>query len=160
YREKIELPFFRQYLKLGADARLPEAYVFRTGANEWHALDSWPPKDTTIRSLYLHANGKLAFEPPTGAAAPGYDDDASAPARPVPYITPRRVGMARGHMVDDQRFASRRPDVLTYQTDVLAEDVTVAGPLVPSLYVSTSGTDSDWIVKLIDVYPDDASGPT
>jgi putative CocE/NonD family hydrolase len=160
YREKIEFPFFRQYLKFGADAKLPEAYVFRTGANEWHALESWPPKDVTSRSLYLRSNGRLAFEPPTEAAAPGYDEYVSDPARPVPYMNAIAIGMTREHMVDDQRFASRRPDVLTYQTDVLADDITVAGPPVPSVFVSTSGTDSDWVVKLIDVYPDDFVGPT
>jgi putative CocE/NonD family hydrolase len=160
YREKIEFPFFHQYLKFGPDAKLPEAFVFRTGANEWHQLQNWPPKDTTNRSLYLHGNGKLAFVPPTEAAAPGYDEYVSDPARPVPYNNGIAIGMTREHMVDDQRFASRRPDVLTYQTDVLAEDVTVAGPLTPSLFVSTSGTDADWVVKLIDVYPDDATGPT
>ncbi len=160
YREKIEFPFFRQYLKVGPDAKLPEAYVFRTGANEWHTLDNWPPKDTTPKSLYLHANGKLAFEPPTETAAPGYDEYVSDPAKPVPYINSIAIGMTREHMVDDQRFASRRPDVLTYQTDVLTEDITVAGPPVPSLFVSTSGTDSDWTVKLIDVYPDDFVPPT
>jgi putative CocE/NonD family hydrolase len=160
FREKIELPFFKQHLKVGPDARLPEAYVFRTGANEWQMLDSWPPKETTQRSLYLHANGKLTFEPPSEAAAPGYDEYVSDPARPVPYINTIAINMTREHMVDDQRFAARRPDVVTYQTDVLTDDITVAGPLVPSLFVSTSGTDSDFVVKLIDVYPEDFVGPT
>ena len=153
YRETIELPFFRYHLKGGADPGLPEAYVFRTGANEWHALDAWPPADAVARTLYFQSNGKLSFEPPIGAAPPGYDEYVSDPQRPVPYINHTSVSMTREHMVDDQRFAAARADVLVFQTDELTEDVTVAGPIVPALFVSTSGTDSDWVVKVIDVHP-------
>jgi putative CocE/NonD family hydrolase len=159
YREKIELPFFRQYLKDAPDPKLPGAYVFRTGANEWHALDTWPPPETTSKSLYLQADGKLSFDPPAEGAPPGYEEYVSDPAKPVPYMNGIATGMTREHMVDDQRFAARRPDVLTFQTDPLKDDVTVAGPVSPSLFVSTSGTDSDWVVKLIDVYPDDFAPP-
>jgi uncharacterized protein len=154
YREKIELPFFRHLLKGEPDPKLPEAYVFRTGANEWHALDAWPPRETTQKTLYVRSGGHLSVDPPVEAGA-DYDEYVSDPARPVPYLNHESVTMTREHMVDDQRFAARRPDVLVYQTDVLTEDVTVAGPIVPSLHVSTSGTDSDFIVKLIDVYPED-----
>jgi uncharacterized protein len=157
YREKIELPFFTFHLKGKADPRLPEAYVFRTGANQWHTLDAWPPKDTTTKTLYFGAKGKLAFEP-IGEGSKDYDEYISDPAKPVPYINYVSLTMTREYMVDDQRFAAKRQDVLTYQTEALTEDVTIAGPIVPSLSVSTSGTDSDWIVKVIDVYPAEPSG--
>jgi putative CocE/NonD family hydrolase len=156
YREKIEFPFFSFHLKDSPDPKLPEAYVFETGRNQWRALDAWPPKSDSVRTLYLHAGGRLSFDPPTGEAEGAYDEYISDPAKPVPYIGYVAIGMTREHMVDDQRFASRRTDVLTYQTDALEGDIVVAGPVVPSLQVSTSGTDSDWVVKLIDVYPDDA----
>jgi hypothetical protein len=154
YREKIEFPFFSWVLKGKADPKLPEAYVFETGRNQWRAVDAWPPKNATMRSLYLQAGGRLSWDPPGEASTIAYDEYVSDPAHPVPYINSIAIGMTREHMVEDQRFASRRPDVLTYQTDVLTEDVTLAGPIGPSLQVSTSGTDSDFVVKLVDVYPD------
>ncbi len=154
YRENIELPFFNFYLKDKGKRELPEAYVFETGANQWRKFDAWPPRETVVKSLYFHANGKLSFEPQAGEGANDFDEYVSDPKKPVPMIPGISGGMVQRYMVDDQRFAARRPDVLVYQTDVLEEDLTVAGPITPSLHVSTTGTDSDWIVKLIDVYPD------
>jgi len=158
FREQIELPFFAHYLKDKPDPALPEAYVFETGSNQWRRLETWPPKEAVTKTLYLAAGGRLTWTTPSGEAA-AYDEYVSDPARPVPYINNIAIGMTREHMVDDQRFAGRRPDVLTYATDALDGDVTVAGPISPSLHVSTSGTDSDWVVKLIDVYPDNVREP-
>jgi putative CocE/NonD family hydrolase len=154
FQEEIELPFFRAYLKAGEDPKLPEAYVFETGRNEWRALDAWPPKDARPLDLYLSARGLLSKDAPVDPAD-AFDEYVSDPAKPVPFIEETNVGMTIEYMVDDQRFASRRPDVLVYQTEPLEEDLTVAGPITASLSVSTSGTDSDWVVKLVDVYPDD-----
>jgi hypothetical protein len=131
--------------------------VFETGRNQWRRMETWPPSQATTESLYLAPGGRLTWTPPTDAGA--FDEYVSDPARPVPYINHVAIGMTREHMVDDQRFASRRPDVLTYMTDVLDADVTVAGPIWPSLQVSTSGTDADWVVKVIDVYPDTFPDP-
>jgi hypothetical protein len=160
YRENIELPFFNYYLKDKGVMDLPEAYVFETGANQWRKFSTWPPRGAMTKSLYLHANGKLSFDPPSSDAA-DFDEYSSDPQKPVPMIPGISGGMAQRYMTDDQRHAARRPDVLVYQSDVLEEDVTLAGPIVPSLHVSTTGTDQDFIVKLIDVYPDrfpDATG--
>ena len=154
YRSEIELPFFLCHLKDRCDKKLPEAYVFETGANRWRAYGEWPPKGAAARDVYLRAGGALAFDAPADAdAADAYESD---PARPVPYINGTAIGMTREYMVEDQRFASRRTDVLTYQTEPLANDLTVAGPVTATLYVSTAATDADFVVKLIDVYPPDA----
>jgi putative CocE/NonD family hydrolase len=155
YRDQIEFPFFSHHLKGAPDPKLPEAYVFETGRNQWRRMDAWPPPAAVARDLFLGPGGRLAWEPPSEDEA--FDEYVSDPARPVPYINHAAIGMTREHMVDDQRFASRRPDVLTYMTGVLGSDVTVAGPIRPSLQVSTTGTDADWVVKLIDVYPDQAA---
>ncbi|MBI3857656.1 MAG: CocE/NonD family hydrolase [Planctomycetes bacterium] len=160
YREQIEFPFFCRYLKDREDPKLPEAYMFETGSNEWKKFDAWPPKNVAKKSLFFQGGGRLSFDPPPAAGKPVYDEYESDPAKPVPYINGQATWMTREHMVDDQRFTSTRPDVLTYRTEPLAEDLTIAGPIVPSLRVSTSGTDSDWVVKLIDVYPDDFPDPT
>jgi putative CocE/NonD family hydrolase len=154
YRESIELPFFRRYLKGSADPAPAEAQVFETGRNQWHALPSWPPAGVTPRTLFFHANGTLSFDAPSEADAS--DTWVSDPRKPVPFIEDVQIGMSREYMVADQRFASRRPDDVAYQTAPLEEDLTLAGPLQASLFVATSGTDSDWVVKLVDVYPDDA----
>jgi putative CocE/NonD family hydrolase len=152
YQDEIEFPFFSHHLKGKPDPKLPEAYVFETGRNQWRRMDAWPPPAAVAKDLYLGPGGRLTWQaPPDGEA---FDQYVSDPAKPVPYINHVAIGMTREHMVDDQRFASRRPDVLTYMTDLLESDVTVAGPIRPSLQVSTTGTDSDWVVKLIDVYPD------
>jgi putative CocE/NonD family hydrolase len=158
YRENIEFPFFSYFLKGRSDPRLPEAYVFETGRNQWRTLDAWPPAGVVRRSLYLAAGGRLSFDPPADTAG-GYDEYVSDPAKPVPFTNSIAIGMTREHMVDDQRFVAHRADVLVYQTDDLQEDITIAGPIWPSLQVSTSGTDSDFIVKVIDVYPNDYQEP-
>jgi len=157
FREKIEFPFFEHYLKGAADPQLPEAYVFETGSNEWRKYDAWPPKSAKSAALYLGPNGMLSFTPVQ--ARSGFDEYVSDPKKPVPYITETALGMTREHMTDDQRLAGRRTDVLVYQTEPLTEDVTLSGPLKPELFVSTTGTDSDFVVKLIDVYPDDFPDP-
>ena len=175
FREQIELPFFEYHLKGTGAIKNPEAWVFQTGTNQWRSFDAWPPKQAEAKSLYLRAGGRLAMEP-VGATSPAgqtrqssteagtagptsYDEYVSDPARPVPFHNKIAVGMSPEYMVEDQRFASRRPDVLVYQTEVLEQDVAIAGPIQVELHVSTSGTDSDWIVKLIDVYPDDYPDP-
>ena len=153
YREKIEFAFFGHYLKDRPDSKLPEAYVFETGRNQWRAFDTWPPREASMRPMYFHAGSRLSpDQPPEGGATP-YDEYVSDPSKPVPYVDNIAIGMTREHMLDDQRFAARRTDVLTYETEPLEEEITVAGPIKASLQVSTSGTDSDWVVKLIDVYP-------
>jgi putative CocE/NonD family hydrolase len=156
YRETIELEFFERWLKGMERKPLPEAYVFETGANKWRSFDAWPPKERTEKSFWFGPHGGLASDAPRAA---GFDEFVSDPAQPVPFTEAVAIGMTREYMTDDQRFASRRPDVRCYQTDVLSEDLTLAGPLEAELVVSTSGTDSDWIVKLIDVFPADAASP-
>ena len=154
YRKNIIFPFFEQYLKGNGDAKLPKAYVFETGTNVWRKYDAWPPTTAEKKTLYLHAKGLLTFVPPKDEATV-YDEYVSDPSKPVPFINYVSQTVPQEYMVSDQRFAASRTDVLTYQTDVLQEDVTIVGPVSPRLFVSTTGTDSDWDVKLIDVYPPD-----
>jgi putative CocE/NonD family hydrolase len=158
YREEIEFPFFNFWLKGKGDGKLPEAYVFETGTNQWRKEEAWPPKDVQAKALYFQAGGRLSFDVPKESGTP-FDEYISDPNKPVPFISGQAPGMTREHMVEDQRFASTRTDVLTYQTDVLDSDVTLAGPITASLFVSTTGTDADWVVKLIDVYPEDFPDP-
>lgn len=158
YREQMELPFFQYHLKGKGELKQPEAWVFETGTNLWRQEEKWPPVASRPRSLYLHADGKLSFSEPANAAA-AFDEYLSDPAKPVPYIDWTEVGLSSNYMVADQRFAARRPDVLVYQTDILERDLRLAGPIEVDLTVSTTGTDSDWIVKIIDVYPDDYPDP-
>jgi putative CocE/NonD family hydrolase len=153
YDKNILLPFFEQYLKGAVDAKLPEAYVFETGTNVWRQYSAWPPKNVQAKTLYFRANGELSFDPPSGSEA--FDEYVSDPAKPVPFVAYTAIDVPQEYMLSDQRFADSRTDVLTYQTPALQEDVTIAGPLSPKLFVSTSGTDSDFDVKLIDVYPQD-----
>jgi putative CocE/NonD family hydrolase len=154
YRKEIEFPFFRHFLKQADDPNLPEAFVFQTGKNEWKKAARWPPERAKPQKLYFRENGKLSWEPDSEASADAFDEYVSDPAKPVPYTNEIVMGMTREYMVGDQRFAARRPDVLTYQTGELERDIVIAGPITPSLSVSTTGTDSDFVVKLIDVYPD------
>jgi putative CocE/NonD family hydrolase len=156
YREKIEFPFFEHLLKDQPDPKLPEAFVFETGRNQWRKFDKWPPSNSSPREFYLAGGSALLTGRPP---APGFDEYVSDPSKPVPYIGGIANTMTREHMVDDQRFAATRPDVLVYQTAPLEADLTFAGPIGVSLQVSTTGTDSDWVVKLIDVYPPDHPDP-
>jgi putative CocE/NonD family hydrolase len=158
FRKNIQFPFFEYYLK-GKGAPLPKAMVFETGTNVWRTYDRWPPKQAAPKTLYFHANGKLSFDPPAASEKAAYDEYGSDPAHPVPFVGYITDTVPQRYMVDDQRFASTRPDVLTYETDPLTEDVTIAGPISPKLKVSTTGTDSDFDVKLIDVYPGDFPDP-
>lgn len=159
YRQSIEFPFFEHHLKGAPDPNLPEAYVFRTGSNQWKALDAWPPKSAKKQALVLQSGGKLALDGRPEAEGDPFDEYVSDPSKPVPSNPNVAIGMTIEYMVDDQRQAGRRPDVLVYQTDPLEADLTLAGPVMPDLVVSTTGTDSDWVVKLVDVYPDDFPDP-
>ncbi len=159
FRDHIQFPFFEQQLKgKSMDTKLPEAYVFETGTNVWRQYDSWPPKNASDKMLYFHAGGKLSFDAPAEDSK-AFDEYVSDPAKPVPFVGYYALDVPQEYMVSDQRFASRRTDVLVYQTEPLEDDVTVAGPVAPKLHVSTTGTDSDFVVKLIDVYPDDYPSP-
>jgi uncharacterized protein len=164
FREHIELPFFVHLLKGNGEglqpapgSQTPKAWLFETGRNEWRSFDAWPPKGGNRRGLYLGSGGRLSFD--AAAGEPGFDEYISDPDKPVPVIGYVGEGMPGDYMTADQRFASERPDVLTYQTAPLDHDVTVAGPIAPRMRVSTSGTDSDFDVKLIDVYPNDYPDP-
>ena len=174
YREHFELPFFNHFLKDKGDiSEIKEVNVFDTGANQWTSLPNWSPSTSIDTPLYLMSGGKLSLggeRPATGKLAPAgagprqpwYDEYVSDPWNPVPYTLKRNgetIRYPRDFMTEDQRFAATRPDVLVYQTDPLTEDVTVAGSIKPELFVSSSGTDSDFIVKLIDVFPDDYKYP-
>ncbi|MEK7406424.1 MAG: CocE/NonD family hydrolase [Acidobacteriota bacterium] len=157
YREKIEAPFFNWHLKQKGELKLPEAYAFETGTNQWRTYDAWPPKNAAARTMYLGEHGGLPFRPP---GQEGFDEYLSDPAKPVPFLNATAIGMTGDYMIQDQRHAAARPDVLVYRTEPLTEDLTLAGPVAPTLWVSTTGTDSDWVIKLIDVYPDDYPDPS
>jgi len=175
FRSEIQVPWFAYYLKGGnkisapediplkfasnGNGRFPEALTFQTGSNTWQTYSSWPPSgQTAIRSLYFHADGKLAFDAPVEEVA--FDSYVSDPAHPVPYrkrpVEPTYSPESRWYtwLTEDQRFVHNRPDVLSWETGTLTEDITVTGNLLANLFASTSGTDADWIVKLIDVYPE------
>jgi putative CocE/NonD family hydrolase len=156
FRSSIQFPFFEHYLK-GKGKEQPRAVVFETGTNVWRNFDAWPPKAAAAKTLYFHAGGKLNFDPPTEAS--GMDEYLSDPNHPVPFVGYTTDTVPQRYMVDDQRFASYRPDVLVYETNPLDEDVTIAGPVSPKLKIASSGTDSDFDVKLIDVYPEDYPDP-
>jgi putative CocE/NonD family hydrolase len=159
FREKVQFPFFLYHLKGKGALDLPEALVYESGSNVWKSYDRWPPRNRTKdRPLYFHAGGRLSFTPPAEATA--FDAYVSDPAKPVPATAETRFTQGHLWMVEDQRFASQRPDVLTYETEELDEDLTVSGALIAKLYASTSGTDSDFVVKLIDVYPGSAPDNT
>jgi putative CocE/NonD family hydrolase len=157
FQAEVLFPYFMHHLKGTKDPGLAKATVFETGANRWHQLEAWPPKEAVESKLYLHPLGRLALTPPPQDG--GVDAFISDPAKPVPFIEQVAIGMPKEYMTADQRFAGRRPDVLVYQTEPLKADLTFAGPLRPELFVATTGTDADWVVKLIDVYPDDFKNP-
>jgi putative CocE/NonD family hydrolase len=158
YRSHIELPFFRRFLKDDTNNPLPGAYVFQTGFNQWRRFDTWPPRRAKEQTLFFRSGGSLSFAPPKDGAA-AFDEYVSDPAKPVPFTLEVTTSYPRSYPVQDQRFASSRPDVLVYNTEPLEEDLTFAGPLKVVLHVSTTGTDADWIVKLIDVYDPDFPNP-
>ena len=151
FRVNLQFPFFEHYLK-GKGPALTKAVVFETGTNVWRSFDAWPPKAAAPQTLYFHSGGKLGFEPPTETNA--HDEYVSDPDHPVPFVGYTTDTVPQRYMVDDQRFASYRPDVVVYETDPLEQDVTIAGPISPKLKIVSSATDSDFDVKLIDVYPD------
>jgi len=154
FREQIEFPFFEYYLKGKGELKHPKAWVFESGTNQWRRYDTWPPKNAEPTAFYFQPHGKLGVKPSQNLKS-DFDEYVSDPAKPVPFVNKTHIGMSPDYMTADQRFAARRPDVLEYQTAPLEEDFTISGPVEAELHVSTSGTDSDWIVKLIDVYPDD-----
>lgn len=159
YRATMEAPFFASFLHDKGTKDIPEARVFETGTNRWRSFEKWPPEaGVTKKRLYMRGGRALSFDAPTEGGEGASDSYVSDPASPVPYhprpILPFYESQWPVWMVQDQRFVDRRPDVLSFTTDVLDKDVTVAGDIVAELYAATSGTDSDWIVKLIDVYPE------
>ena len=162
FRENIEAPFFRYYLHRKGEKPKWQASTFQSGSNSWHTYAAWPPKEAQATNLYLHADGTLSFTAPgAGEGANAYRQYVSDPANPVPYrqrpISPTYpAGDWRTWEVADQRFVDGRPDVLTFVSAPLEHDIIVTGPLAAALFASTSGTDSDFVVKLIDVYPDNA----
>ncbi len=152
FRSHIQFPFFEEHLKgVKPAAPLAEVTVFETGSNVWRRYPAWPPAQAKPRELYFGPNGTLSWQQP--AAGAEYDEYVADPHKPVPYVGYPSTDVPQEYMVSDQRFAATRPDVLVYQTPVLEDDVTIAGPVNPKLFVSTTGTDADWVVKLIDVYP-------
>ncbi|QKJ31615.1 CocE/NonD family hydrolase [Mucilaginibacter mali] len=158
FRANIELPFFNYYLKDKGTMDLPEANIFITGSNEWKKFAKWPPQNTVEKTIYLQPNGKLSFSKPN--VVNSFDQYMIDPSAPTPYQDGIQARRTREYMIDDQRFASRRPDVRTFQSDVLTDDITLTGPVMADLFASTTGTDADFVVKLIDVYPDDAPNPS
>ena len=157
FRDSIEFPFFKYYLEGGELLNLAPATAFETGSNRWRTFDSWPPKAATPKALYLHSAGALSLVAPLRGEGEAFDQYVSDPAAPVPFLERHNTGMKPDYMAYDQRFTSARPDVLVYRSEPLATDLTIAGSVRPTLFVSTSGTDGDWIVKLIDVHPDSSS---
>ncbi|MEO6331347.1 MAG: CocE/NonD family hydrolase [Gemmatimonadaceae bacterium] len=160
FRLKMQAPWFAYWLKGRGNGRFPKAQLFDAGTKQWRSFDHWPLREAVAKSLYFQANGRLSFEPPT--ERDGVDRFDSDPARPVPY---RQRPIEFGYdwpssagwwtwMTEDQRFVDNRPDVLTWVTVPLVEDITIAGDIVARLFASTTGSDADWVVKLIDVYPD------
>ncbi len=160
YQNNIEIPFFNYYLKgKETDPALAEASIFVTGENKWRKFEQWPPKETQPRPIYLASDGALSWNLPTYVKTGSYSEYISDPAHPVPYTEDVHQNRTAAYMNDDQRFASRRPDVLTFETYPLEEDLTLAGPVIADLKVSISGTDADFVVKIIDVFPEDFRYP-
>ena len=162
FRDKIEAPWFAYYLHGKGSLPVKEATIFQTGGNIWTSFDAWPPREAQTKSLYFRAGGKLSFESPQGGSIEEFDSYVSDPAHPVPYrhrpvdetYPTDHPGSWDNWLVEDQRFVDNRPDVLTWQTEPLDEEVTLAGQVTAKLFAATTGSDADWIVKLIDVYPE------
>ncbi|MEO6404655.1 MAG: CocE/NonD family hydrolase [Ferruginibacter sp.] len=158
YQQNLEIPFFNYYLKnKGSIDKIKEANIFITGQNEWRTFSKWPPENVQNKSLYIKQGNSLSFSP--GGSSSGNYEYVSDPAHPVPYTEDVHERRTREYMTDDQRFASRRPDVITLQMDELTEDLTLAGPVIADIVTSISTTDADFVVKLIDVLPDDFTFP-
>jgi uncharacterized protein len=162
FREKIQAPFFAYHLNGKGKSEHPEAITFQTGTNDWQSYDSWPPRQAQKRNLYFQDDGRLSFDAPTQDNARAFDAYVSDPAKPVPYrprpIEPTYFPAGSGWytwLLEDQRFAHNRPDVLSWESETLTADLTVTGNIIAHLFASTSGSDSDWVVKLIDVYPEE-----
>ena len=156
YRANIERPWFANWLHGTGDAKFAEAYMFEAGGNTWRTFDAWPPREAKAANIYLRENGKLSFDAPTSTGAESYVSD---PRHPIPYIARPVDGTRwRQWLVEDQRFVQNRPDVLSWESEPLTADVTIAGDVIAHLFASTTGTDADWVVKLIDVYPDAMPG--
>ncbi len=155
YQANVEKPFFDRYLRGVKNAKyIKEATVFFSGENEWHTFNKWPPENEQPRAMYLHGNGKLDWQLPYPDDEIKYNKYVSDPEKPVPYVEGVHSHRPSEYMDDDQRFAARRTDVLVFQTDTLTRDMTLAGPVIADLYASISTTDADFVVKLIDVFPD------
>jgi putative CocE/NonD family hydrolase len=159
FRREIEAKWFAWYLKGKGDGNFPEVVTFQTGTNVWKTYDSWPPTDAKTRDLYFREDGRLSFDPPAAGEDNGFDSYVSDPANPVPYRT-RPIEETYGPgsrwytwLTEDQRFVQDRRDVLSWATDTLKQDITLTGAIRAKLYAATSGSDADWVVKLIDVYP-------
>ncbi|MGZ3836116.1 MAG: CocE/NonD family hydrolase, partial [Mucilaginibacter sp.] len=159
FRKEIQAKWFAWYLKGKGDGNFAEAITFQTGSNKWKNYTAWPPKESTVKNIYFHSDGKLTFVPPSAKESKLFDSYVSDPAKPVPYRA-RPVEETYGPgsrwyfwLTEDQRFVQNRPDVLSWETDTLTKDVTVTGDLAAKIYAATSGSDADWVVKLIDVYP-------
>lgn len=159
FREQIQAKWFAWYLKSKGDGKFAEATTFQTGSNQWKTYTAWPPKQSLTKNVYFRADGKLSFEKPTDTETKTYDSYVSDPAKPVPYRS-RPIEETYGAnsrwfpwLTENQRFVDNRPDVVQWQTDTLTEDITITGNVIAKLFASTSGTDADWVVKLIDVYP-------
>ena len=151
YFKGVERRFFNYYLKDQGNLDLAEATMYDTGTTEWREFDIWPPENTVVKKLYFQPNEGLSFSPPD--VTDSYDEYVADPMKPVPYTEDVHLRRTTEYMNDDQRFAARRPDVMVYETEALTEDITLTGPIVADLFVSTTGTGADYVVKLIDVFP-------
>jgi len=154
YQNEMEIPFFQKYLENSPNKMTGDKVnVFVTGSNEWKYYETWPPNGVKELKLFLKSEGKLSDQQPTEAGS--MDSYVSDPNKPVPYRSDIGWNRTREYMLDDQRFAAQRPDVLTYESEVLTEDMTALGPVIADLFVKLSTTDADFVVKVIDVFPDD-----
>lgn len=153
YQDNFEIPFFKYYLEgVGNINQINEANIYFTGENTWKQFEVWPPANVSYKNMYINPGNKLSFDSSNAQGA--YSEYISDPAHPVPYTEGIKSGRTKEYMNDDQRFASQRPDVLTFQMETLSEDLTLAGPVIADLAASISTTDADFVVKLIDVFPD------
>ncbi|MGM0528864.1 MAG: CocE/NonD family hydrolase [Bacteroidota bacterium] len=155
--QDLEVDFFNYYLKDEGEEDFSEAYIYMTGENQWKEYSDWPPEDATEKTIYLQPGGAISFSAPD--ADNNFSEYISDPDKPVPYIEGIHLRRDPEYMIDDQRFAARRPDVLVFETETLTEDISLTGPLTADLWVSTTGTDADFIVKIIDVFPDRVTPP-